>query len=430
MVISARVRFSRRFLSVGAVLAAVVATTVSAQVAAAAPSQVAAATGAHRPRGWVGSWGASPLVATSATMQVTHLANQTVRNIIYTSVGGDRVRIRVSNAFGDRTVRIGGASIAVEYFGASVKDLHALTFGGRSAVQIPAGGQVLSDPVAMRVPPLTDLAVSLYVPTETGPVNSHFLARQDNYLATGNHATDASATAFSTTVTAWYLLDAVYVSRSSRSTIVALGDSITDGDMSQFNANARWPNELARRLVRADGPDAPGVMDEGIAGNRVLNDSACLGVDAQKRLDRDVLGQPGVRWVILMEGINDIGFSAITNPCTVPNPNVSAAQIIVGYKNIIARVHAAGAKIYGATLTPWKFSAAWTPAGEAKREAVNRWILTSGAFDAVINFAKVVAEPGDPQLLDPKYDSGDHIHPNDSGYAAMGQAINLALFAH
>ncbi len=421
MVISARVRFSRRFLAVGAVLAAFVASTASAQVAAAAPAQVAATTGAHGPGGWVGSWGASPLVATSATMQVTRLANQTVRNIVYASVGGDRVRIRVSNAFGDRTVRIGGASIAVEHFGASVRDLHALTFGGRSAVQIPAGGQVLSDPVAMRVPPLTDLAVSLYVPTETGPVTSHFLARQDNYLATGNHATDASATAFSTIVTAWYLLDAVYVSGSSRSTIVALGDSITDGDMSRFNANARWPNELARRLVRADGPGAPGVMDEGIAGNRVLNDSAWLGVDAQKRLDRDVLGQPGVRWVILMEGINDIGFSA---------PDVSAAQIIAGYENIIARVHAAGAKIYGATMTPWKFSAAWTPAGEAKREAVNRWILTSGAFDAVINFAKVVAEPGDPQLLDPKYDSGDHIHPNASGYVAMGQEINLALFAH
>ena len=421
MLISARVRFSRRSLAVGAVLAAFVATTASAQVAA--------TTGAPGPRGWVGSWGASPLVATSATMQVTHLANQTVRNIVYTSVGGHRVQIRVSNAFGDRSVRIGSASIAVEYFGASVKGLHALTFGGRSAVQIPAGGQVVSDPVAMRVPPLTDLAVSLYVPTETGPVNSHFLARQDNYLATGNHATDASATAFSTTVSAWYLVDAVYVSGSSRSTIVALGDSITDGDQSQFNANARWPNELARRLVHADGPDAPGVMDEGIAGNRVLNDSACLGVDTQKRLDRDVLGQPGVRWVILMEGINDIGFSAITNPCTVPNPNVSAAQIIAGYKNVIARVHAAGEKIYGATLTPWKFSGAWTAAGEAKREAVNRWILNSRAFDAVINFAKVVAAPGDPQLLDPKYDSGDHIHPNDSGYAAMGQAIKLGLFA-
>jgi lysophospholipase L1-like esterase len=430
MVISLRVRLSRRFLVAAASSVAFLAAAAPAQVAAATPEQVAAAAHGYEPRAWVGSWGASPLTATSATMQVTHLADQTVRNIVYTSVGGDRVRIRVSNAFGDRTVTIGRASIATEYFGASVKDLHALTFRGRSSVQIPPGAEVLSDSLPLRVPPLTDLAVSLYVPSDTGPVTSHFLARQNNYLATGNHATDVSATAFSTVVTAWYLLDDVLVSGPSRGTVVAFGDSITDGDQSQLNANMRWPNELARRLVQAYGRKAPGVLDEGIAGNRVLNDSACLGVSAQKRLNRDVLSQPGLRWVILMEGINDIGFSAITNPCTTPNPDVSAAQIIAGYRNIIDRVHGAGAKIYGATMTPWKFSPAWTPAGEAKRETINRWIRTSGAFDAVIDFAKVVAEPGDPQLMAPKYDSGDHIHPNDSGYAAMGQAVNLRLFAH
>ena len=207
-------------------------------------------------------------------MQVTSLADQTVRNIVYTSVGGDRVRIRVSNSFGDRTVTIGRASIGVEVLGAQVTDMHRVTFNGRPSVDIPKGAEMLSDPVAMRVPPLTDLAVSLYVPHDTGPVTSHFLARQDNYLASGNHAMDAGDTAFGTTVTAWYLLDDVLVSGSSRGTVATLGDSITDGDHSGFNVNMRWPNELARRLVAKYGAQASGVVNEGIAGNRVLNDSA------------------------------------------------------------------------------------------------------------------------------------------------------------
>jgi lysophospholipase L1-like esterase len=412
---SARRRRPRACLAVAAVSAAVCLTATPAH-ATARPS-------------WVGTWGASPLAATTATMQVTHLADQTVRNIVYSSVGGDRVRIRVSNSFGDRTVTIGSASIGIEALGARVTDVHRLTFNGKRSVDVQKNAEILSDPVAMRVPPLRDLAVSLYLPQDTGTVTSHFLARQDNYLASGNHAMDTGDTTFGTTVTAWYLLDDVLVSGSSRGTVATLGDSITDGDQSQVNANMRWPNELARRLVARYGARAPGVVDEGIAGNRVLNDSACLGINARARLMRDVLGQPRLQAVVLMEGINDIGFSAITAPCTVPNPDVSAAQIIAGYEAIIDRVHAAGVPIYGATLTPWKSSTAWTPAGEAKRAAVNHWIQTSGAFDSVIDFAKVIQNPQDPQLIDPKYDSGDHIHPNDAGYSAMGDSINLKLFA-
>jgi lysophospholipase L1-like esterase len=412
MGIPARVRFSPRWLGVGAVLAACLASTSAASA-----------------RPWVGTWGASPLAGASQVLPVTHLADQTVRNIVYSSVGGHHVRIRVSNAFGSRTVTIGRASIGVEQFGARVRNLHALTFGGRRSVRVAPGAEIRSDPVTMRVPALTDLAVSLYVPQDTGPATSHFLARQVNYLADGDHAMDAGDTAFGTTVTAWYLLDDVLVSGSSRGTVVALGDSITDGDQSQPNANMRWPNVLARRLVHAFGRRAPGVLDEGIAGNRVLSDSACLGVNAQARLGRDVLSQPRLQAVILFEGVNDIGFSEIPeNPCTAPNTDVSAAQIIAGYEHIIARVHAAGAKIYGATMTPFEFSTAWTPRAEAKREAVNRWIRTSGAFDAVIDFASVVAAPWDPRQIDPKYDSGDHIHPNDAGYHAMGRAVKLALF--
>ncbi len=405
-------------------------TALTALAASLALSGPATAAGS----GWVGTWGASPGQASSLVLPVTHLADQTVRNIVYTSVGGSYVRIRLSNTFGGRAVVVGKASIGVELLGARIaaSTMHMVTFGGRGSVSIPAGAEALSDPVAMRVRPLTNLAISLYVPRNTGPVTNHFDAQQLNYLARGNRASDAGAAAFGTTTQAWYLLDDVLVAgTTSPGTVVAFGDSITDGYQSQVNANFRWPNVLARRLVHAYGDHAPGVLDEGISGNRILHDSVCFGVNAQARLDRDVLTQPGVRAVILLEGINDIGFSQTPNTgCTKPNANVTAEQIIRGYQQIIARSHAHGVKIFGGTLTPFRPAAYWSPAAEVKREAVNRWIRTSGAFDGMIDFAKVIADPRHPQLFNPKYDSGDHLHPNDAGYQAMGQAINLAMLVH
>ena len=380
---------------------------------------------------WVATWGASPQQATSLTMPVTAISDQTVRNIVYTSSGGNRVRIRVSNSFGHRTVVIGAASIGVQFLGAELErgSVHRVTFSGHRSVALPPGAEAISDPVTMRVPPLSDLAVSLFVPRPTGPVTNHSDAQQVNYLAAGNHASDAAATAFTTTVQSWYLLDGVAVAGgSARGAVVAFGDSITDGYQSQVNANDRWPNDLARRLAARYGATAPAVIDEGISGNRVLHNSVCFGVNAQARFGRDVLSQPGVRDVILLEGINDIGFSQTPDSgCTRPNTAVTARQIIRGYQQLIARAHAAGLKIFGATLTPFRPASYWSPSAEAKREAVNRWILTSGAFDGVINFAKAVADPGHPQFMNPKYDSGDHLHPNDAGYQAMANAINLAL---
>ena len=207
-----------------------------------------------------------------------------------------------------------------------------------------------------------------------------------------------------------------------------LGDSITDGFQSQTNANARWPNDLARRLVAANPSNPLSVVDEGISGNRVLNNSACFGTDALSRLDRDVITQAGVRDVILLEGIKGIGFSQTPNSgCTMPNANVSAADIIQGYEQIIARAHAAGIKIFGATLTPFKGAAYWSPAAERKRETVNDWISNSGEFDGVIDFAAATADPNHPQMFNPAFDSGDHLHPNDAGYQAMANAINLGM---
>ncbi|MGH2891781.1 MAG: SGNH/GDSL hydrolase family protein, partial [Solirubrobacteraceae bacterium] len=209
-------------------------------------------------------------------------------------------------------------------------------------------------------------------------------------------------------------------------TLVAFGDSITDGFHSTPGADARWPNDLARRLDTRFPTLA--VADEGISGDRVLTSDECCGVNALARFDRDVVNRAGVKEVILLMGINDIGFSVTPpNPVTNPLPDVSAAQIIAGYEQIIAQAHAAGLKIFGGTLTPFKGAAYYSTAGEAKREAVNDWILTSGAFDGVIDFARVVADPSDPTMMAPQYDSGDHLHPNDAGYQAMANAIPLRL---
>jgi lysophospholipase L1-like esterase len=331
--------------------------------------------------------------------------------------------------FGNSPLQIGAASIAVACTGAGTSGPAVpLSFGGQSSILIPVGAEALSDPVRLQVPALRDLAVSVYLPQATGPATQHSDAQQVNYVASGDQTLDSSGTPFTTQTQSWYFVDAVDVigQPNDLGTLVAFGDSITDGFQSTVNANARWPNDLARRLDA--GRATLAVADEGISGNRVLNDSLCCGVNALSRFDRDVVDRAGAREVILLEGINDIGFSDLpSNPLTDPNTDVSAAQIIAGYQQIIAQAHAAGLKIFGATLTPFEGSGYWTPTGETKREMVNRWILTSGAFDGVIGFAKAVADPSDPEVIAPQYDSGDHLHPNDAGYQAMANAIPLRL---
>ena len=378
---------------------------------------------------WVSTWGASPQTAIPGTPDASGFNNQTIRNIVFTSVSGNLVRVRFTNTFGNQTLQIGAASIAVAGTGAATTGRNVpLTFGGQSSVQIPTGAEALSDPVRLHVPALQDLAVSVYLPTATGSATLHSLGRQTTYVASGDHTGDSGASAYSTLDQSWYFIDSVDVISQPqvRGTLVAFRDSITDGFNSTVNANARWPNDLARRLD--SGRDSLAVADEGISGDRVLTSDLCCGVNALDRLDRDVLLRAGVKEVILLMGINDIGFSVTPpNPVTNPLPDVSAAQIIAGYQQIIAQAHAAGLKIFGGTLTPFKGAGYYSTAGEMKREAVNTWIRTSGAFDGVIDFDAVVRDPSNPLVINPPFDSGDHLHPNDAGYQAMANAIPLRL---
>lgn len=426
-------RLNKRLVGVGALAAALAATAAFVPVGANASPNSNAAPAQSNP-GWVATWAASPVSGDQ-----TSFNNQTVRNIIYTSVSGSEARISLSNQFGTQAITIGAVDVSQVLDGAQLLpgSTHAVTFnGGQASVTIPAGQAALSDPVHMHVSGLTELAVDLYLPNPTGPANYHALAWQTNYVASGNQAGDADSTPFTTKVGSWYYVDGVDVlNRSTPGTIVAFGDSITDVGHTEVDSEARWPNYLARRLDAAFGNNAPAVVDEGISANRVLNDTAGGGQAALTRFERDALSQPGVKDVILLEGINDIGMT---------DPSVTAAQIEAGYLQLIKMAHAAGIKIFVGTLTPFLGSNCiyrgnyGTAAGEAERQSVNRWIRTSHAFDGVVDFDKVTADPGDPQYFNPAYNAtgganctvADSLHPNDLGSETMADAIPLSWFSH
>jgi lysophospholipase L1-like esterase len=295
-------------------------------------------------------------------------------------------------------------------------------------VVVPAGATVLSDPVTLPVRPLDRLAVSVYLPHATGPTTQHVGAHETNYEASGSHILDPGSGPFASTLSSWFFLSGLEVLAPRRDTgaVVALGDSITAGVGSTPNADDNWPDDLARRLAAQPG-STMSVVDAGIGGNRILNPSPCCGPSAVTRFRSDVTDQKAARDVILLEGVNDIGYSRKRGALYAPHTDVSARQIINGDERIIALAHGAGLRILGATITPFKGARYWTAAGEVKREAVNQWILHSSAFDAVVDFAGVLAEPGHPERLRPAYDSGDHLHPDDAGYRAMAGSVNLAL---
>ena len=413
-----------RLILLGAAVLLVLAATI-AVVASSRPADAARRGPAGD--GWVTSWSAGPQAAAPRTLAAAGFDNQTVREIIFSSVGGDPIRLELTNVFGASPLQVGRVTMAVAGPGAAVVPgtIHPVTFGGSASIQIPAGAQILSDPLAMRVRPLQELAVSVYLPGRTGPATFHSDAQEVNWVSVpGDHAADQGAGAFTTPTESWYYLsDLVAGSSGAHGTVVAFGDSITDGVGSEVGADGRWPNDLARRLDALGGP-ALAVADEGIGGNRVLASSRWFGISAEARFGPDALDQPGVRDIIVLEGINDIGFSAVPPH---PGTDVSAAQIIAGYRQLIARAHARGLKIFGATLLPFRGAGDYTAAGEAKREAVNTWIRTSGAFDGVIDFDAVMRDPADPLRLNPAYDSGDHLHPNDVGYQVMADAISLQM---
>lgn len=407
----------RRLLLGGAMLAAAIAL----------PTHPARAQGWAMEH-WSGSWGAAPAgPPPEASLQT--FTNQTVRLIVHASIGGNRMRIRISNEMGATPLTIGAAHIGLRAGGSDVAagTDRTLTFGGRASVTLPPGAPAVSDPVELNVPPLSDLAVSLYLPGTVQAATVHALALQTSYASLPGDFTAASTLPVQRTIQLWPFLTGVDVDTAGP-VIVTLGDSITDGTRSTPDTNNRWPDWLARRLQIERDPVLGvnprfGVVNRGISGNRLLGNSpnVLAGRSALERFDRDVLATNGVRYLVVLIGINDIGNSSAASP-------VSAEDLIAGHRQLIARAHAKGIGVVGATLTPFEGAAYYSPEKELVRQAVNNWIRNHDEFDAVIDFDRATRDPVRPQRLLPAYDSGDHLHPNDLGYQAMGNAVPWSVF--
>ena len=348
---------------------------------------------------------------------------QTVRMIVHTSIAGKRLRIELQNAFDKPPVSIGGAHIALRTTGSSIDPAsdHQLTFGGNNSVELRPGQVIVSDPISFASKPMSDLAVSLYVKKVQGPPTNHMPGLHTSYVANGDVAA-ATSLPDAATNTAYVWLKGIDVDAPQEAFAIAcLGDSITDGFATSVDADQAWPTLLANRLSAKSGAPVS-VINEGISGNQILRDGA--GVSALARFDRDIVGEPGVRWVVLLEGINDINIHGqITGPDAL-----TADDLIAGDKQLIARAHMNHMKIAGATLTP--DAGVWLagPIGEATRQKLNEWIRTSKAFDAVIDLDAALRDKADPTRLRAEFDSGDHIHPNDIGNAAMAKAFDLSIF--
>jgi lysophospholipase L1-like esterase len=346
------------------------------------------------------------------------------------SLGGDTLRVRLSNACGSRPLAVGAARIGLRDTGPSIVpgSDRQVTFGGADTATIAAGALLVSDPVALPLPPLGDLAISVHLP---GDLPASFgitgrYSRQTNYISPPGDFTAAAAMPVGKLTDDWYFVCGVDVLASANTgSIVALGDSLTDANISTIDAFCRWPDQLSRRLQARAGGRPMAVMNQGLGGNRILHD--VRGDSGLRRFDRDVLAQPGVTHVIVMLGTNDL-----RNRWAKPEEEVTAEQMIAGLKQLAVRARTRGIKIFGATLTPYEnetfLVGAWTPEREARRQAVNAWIREGGAFDAVVDFDEALRDPVHPARMLPIYDCGDHLHPSDLGYNAMGDAIDLALF--
>lgn len=374
---------------------------------------------------WVGTWATAP-DAEPILSQPT--GDRTYREIVHISQGAQELRVVLSNEFGTTPLTITSAHVALSAGGSRIdtETDRELTFDGAAEIAIAAGARIVSDPVALNVPALSSLSVSFYVPSQDIPVLSvHHLGIQTNYTSLGNDVT-AAALPMAKEITTYPILRTVEI-HPTRPThaIACLGDSITDGFHSTRDANARWPNVLANRLLESEDSNAPTVLDLGIGGNRLLQ--TVVGPAALARLDRDITSQSNLTYLIVLEGINDIGEGWKANS-EDPYPP-SAKKIIAAYQQIITRAHSHNITVYGGTLLPYRGASYYSDLGETIRREVNTWIRKSGLFDGVIDFDKVVADPAQPRMLLPAYDSGDHLHPNDAGYKAMGDSINLALFS-
>ncbi len=377
-------------------------------------------------RHWVGTWATSP--ASSETGVAFN--NHTIRMNPRVSIGGDTVRVRISNAYGNGNLAIGAAYVGIREKGPSIVpgSERKLTFGGVGSATVAAGALVISDAVELEVKPLADLAVSLYLP---GEISTDFqitgrYARQTNYISPpGDFAAEVTMPV-GTITDEWFFVSGIDVlARTEAGGVVALGDSLTDANISTHDAYSRWPDQLARRLVARHGGRSLGVMNQGLGGNRILHD--LRGDSGLRRFDRDVLAQPGVTHAIVMLGTNDL-----RNRIAKPEQEVTAEQLIAGLGQMALRAQTRGIKLFGATLTPFGnetfLPGAWNPVREGHRAAVNDWIRNGGVLDGIVDFDEALRDPERPTQMLPIYDCGDGLHPSDLGYCSMGDAIDLTLF--
>jgi lysophospholipase L1-like esterase len=379
-------------------------------------------------RHWVGTWTATPAPAEGAAF-----GNHTIRMMPRVSLGGSVVRVRISNAYGVRPLEIGAARVALRDNGAAIAPAtdRRLTFGGEAKATIAAGAVIVSDPVDLEIPALADLAVSVHLPQDLPAsfgITGRY-ARQTNYISPVGDFTAETAMPVGKLTDDWYFVCGVDVVAPTEALgIVAVGDSLTDANISTHDGHHSWPSQLARRLIArsSQGGGRPAaVMNQGLGGNRILHD--VRGDSGLRRLDRDVIAQPGVTHAIIMLGTNDL-----RNRSAKPEEEVNAAQMIAGLKQLALRGQVRGVKMLGCTLTPyWNetfLPGAWNPRRESVRQAVNAWLREGSAFDSLIDFDRALRDPENPLRMVPRFDCGDHLHPSDLGYRTMGDAVDLALF--
>lgn len=397
-------------------------------------SSLAVAAQAQTPPHWVGSWATSQQIPEPANALPTEdLRNATLRQIVHLSLGGDTLRVHLSNAFGTTALHLTSVHIAapLKPDGSAIDPAsdHPLRFSGSEAVIIPPGAEYISDPMRFPAAPLSDLAISMHLDAPPAQQTGHPGSRANSYVTHGDLVAAADLPA-AKKIEHWYILSGVDVAADPQAfSIVALGDSITDGHGATTDGNDRWPDVLARRLQANPSTRGIGVLNQGIGGNHLLTDG--LGPNVLARFDRDVLAQPAVRYVIVLEGINDLGGLARMTDVTAEQHAALVHRMVSAYEQILERAHAHGLRVIGATILPDTGSDYYHPdaASEADRQQVNAWIRSAGHFDAVVDLDKLTADPQNPTRLRPAYDSGDHLHPGPAGYKAMGEAFAPSLFA-
>ncbi|MFE7385737.1 SGNH/GDSL hydrolase family protein [Streptomyces zhihengii] len=375
---------------------------------------------------WTAAWAASPQAPSTGftpNWSQEGFSAQTVRQVVRLTAGGGRLRVRLSHAYGTSPLPLTGATVARPAGGAAVEpgSVRALTFGGRPGASVPARGELLSDPVDFATEALDAVTVSLYFAGTTGPATFHAQAWTDSWRAAGDRLTEPGGESFGERTASWYHLSAVETDAGRDDGVVLFGDSITDGFGSTHGADRRWSDALAEQTGRP-------VLNAGIGGNLLLNDSAWYGERGTARFARDVLAAPGVSTVVVLEGLNDIGFAeAPQEPTYRPAPRVTAGELVAGYRRLIAAGHERGLRVVGATLLPLGGSDHWGPHSSRAARETNDWIRSAGEFDAVVDLDRALADPVDPRRLHPAYDSGDLLHPDDKGYRVMAEEVAAVL---